>query len=122
MDLTTLALAKKFTLSVVGESSGSTTPNLYITTTTTIPTTGWDNNSITVNVSGVTATNDIIVAPAPESVAEWTSCGIVCTAQNTDTLTFTTTTVPANALTANIMIFNKLADISDSTPSAEPQI
>lgn len=70
MDLTTLALAKKFTLDVVGELSGNTPPILYTTTTATLPTTGWSNDSITINVSGVTATNDIIVAPAPESAAE----------------------------------------------------
>ena len=65
---------------------------------------GWSNNAQSVTVSGVTASNIVIVAPAPASAADYAAAGIVCTAQGTDSLTFTCTTVPSNAITVNVII------------------
>lgn len=64
----------------------------------------WSSNTQTVTVSGVTASNIVIVAPAPASAADYAAAGIVCTAQGTDSLTFTCTTVPSNAITVNVII------------------
>lgn len=65
---------------------------------------GWSNNTQTVSVTGVTASNIVIVSPAPASAADYAAAGIVCTAQGTDSLTFTCTTVPSNAITVNVII------------------
>lgn len=66
---------------------------------------GWSSNTQTVTVTGVTATNTVFVSPAPESAADYAAAGIVCTAQAVDSLTFTCTTVPTNAITVNVVIF-----------------
>lgn len=96
-------------LQVVSGSWAAATPSgggaSYSTATVTIPTTGWSSNSITVNVSGVTASNDVIVAPAPASASAWAAAGILCTAQGAGTLTFTRTSANSSALTANVMVF-----------------
>lgn len=65
---------------------------------------GWSNNTQTVSVTGVTASNIVIVSPAPASAADYAAAGIVCTAQGAGTLTFTCTTVPSNAITVNVII------------------
>ena len=70
----------------------------------TLTVAGWSSNSQTVNVSGVTAGNDIIVAPAPASYEAWGKAGVVCTAQAAGELTFTCSKTPTAALTANIVI------------------
>ena len=89
-------------ISSVGGGGGAS----YTKTTCTIPTSGWSNNSITINVTGVTASNDVIVSPAPSSATDWAAAGILCSAQGAGTLTFTRTSANANSLTANIMCFN----------------
>ena len=66
----------------------------------------WSNNSQTVNVTGVTATNVVLVAPAPASAEDYATYGISCIAQGTGTLTFSCDSVPANAITVNVVIFN----------------
>ena len=78
-------------------SKPSTMPELTVA--------GWSNNTQTVTVTGVTATNTVFVSPAPSSAADYAAAGIVCTAQAADSLTFTCTTVPANAITVNVVIF-----------------
>ena len=77
-------------------STPSTMPELTVA--------GWSSNTQTVTVTGVTATNTVFVSPAPASASDYASAGIICTAQGTDSLTFTCTTVPANAITVNVVI------------------
>ena len=77
-----------------------------VSTPSTMPTLAvadWSNNTQTVNVTGVTATNTVFVSPAPASAADYASAGIVCTAQGAGTLTFTCTTTPTNAITVNVV-------------------
>lgn len=64
----------------------------------------WSSNTQTVTVTGVTASNIVFVSPAPASASDYASAGIICTAQGTDSLTFTCTTVPTNAITVNVVI------------------
>lgn len=64
----------------------------------------WSSNTQTVNVTGVTASNIVFVSPAPASAADYAAAGIVCTAQAADSLTFTCTTVPSNAITLSVVI------------------
>lgn len=72
--------------------------------TATLTAAGWSNKTQTVTVEGVTASNTILVAPASDSQEVWGKAGIVCTAQEAGSLTFTCKSVPTAAVTANIVI------------------
>ena len=73
--------------------------------TITLTTSGWSNNTQTVSSSGVTTTNLVQVSPDPTSLKEYGSCGVYCSAQGTDSLTFTCDTVPTNNLTVNVVVW-----------------
>lgn len=77
------------------------------TTTAALGTTGWSNNAKTVNVTGVTSSNTVIISPAPADADSWAAAGIICTAQGSGTLTFECDTVPSSSLTANILILEE---------------
>lgn len=79
---------------------------MSVPTAPTLAVADWSSNTQTVTVTGVTASNTVIVSPAPASAVEYAACGILCTTQGTDSLTFTCTAVPANALTVNVVILN----------------
>lgn len=81
-------------------ASGAT----YTALTVSLPATGWSNNTRTVNVSGVTISNLVLVSPAPASFTAYGENGIYCSAQGSGTLTFTCTSVPSSALTINVVI------------------
>lgn len=70
----------------------------------TLAAANWSNNSITVTATGVTASNNVIVSPAPASQSAYTTAGVMCTAQATDSLTFTCTTTPSSDLTVTVLI------------------
>lgn len=74
------------------------------TATASLTVAGWSENSQTVSVAGVTATNIVWVAPTPDSHDVYGSAGIRATAQGEGTLTFTCTAVPTEALTVNVVI------------------
>jgi hypothetical protein len=63
----------------------------------------WSSNTQTVTVSGVKADSVVFVSPAPASASDYASAGILCTAQAADSLTFTCTTTPSNAITVNVV-------------------
>lgn len=67
-----------------------------VNTTVTLTAANWSGNSQTVSVTGVTATGVVFVNPDPTDQADYTSAGIVCSAQGTGTLTFTCDTTPTN--------------------------
>ena len=89
-------------ISISGGGSGSVS---YTTQAVSIPVSAWSNSAATVNVSGMTASKDVIVAPAPASISAWAVAGVYCSAQGAGTLTFTCSTTPTAALTANVMAF-----------------
>lgn len=89
-------------LTIGGGSGGGAS---YTTQSVSIPTSAWSGTTATVSASAVTATNDVIVAPAPASIGAWAAAGVYCSAQGAGTLTFTCSTVPTAALTANVMAF-----------------
>lgn len=64
----------------------------------------WSNNEQTINVTGVTESNTVLVSPAPESVSDYGNFGIICTAQGTGTLTFTCGITPLNNISVNVII------------------
>ena len=83
-------------VSMGGGGSTGTTASLVVA--------NWSSNTQTVNVTGVTASNNVIVAPAPASQADYTAAGIICTAQANNSLTFSCQTVPSSAITVNVLI------------------
>ena len=80
-------------------SSGGASVN----TTATLAVADWSSNTQTVTVSGVKADSIVFVSPAPASAGDYASAGILCTAQAADSLTFTCTTTPSNAITVNVV-------------------
>lgn len=87
-----------FTLADMGAAAAS------VATTASLPAASWVGNAQTVSVTGVTASNHVIVTPAADSYVEWGGCVVRCTAQGAGTLTFACETTPTNALTANVLI------------------
>lgn len=76
----------------------------HVTRTVALSAAGWSNKSQTVPVSGVTASNTVLLAPAPASQSAYGKAKIVCTAQGSGTLTFTCETVPTAAVNVNVVI------------------
>lgn len=74
------------------------------TTAPTLVAANWSSNQQTVNVTGVTATNTVIVAPIPTDAQDYATAGILCIGQGAGTLTFSCTSVPANDLQVNVVI------------------
>lgn len=77
-----------------------------VNATVTLDTSGWSNKTQTVTVSGVTASNTVIISPNADSQAEYIDCTVVCTTQSSNSLTFTCETVPSVSLKVNIAIFS----------------
>ena len=67
-----------------------------VNTTVTLAAANWSGNAQTVSVTGITATGVVFVNPDPTDHADYTSAGIICSAQAAGTLTFTCDTTPAN--------------------------
>lgn len=80
--------------------------NLTGTKTTATLGTTWTSNQQTVTVTGVTASNYVIVSPAPASYEAYCEAGIYCSAQAANSLTFNCDTAPSASLTVNVMIVN----------------
>ena len=83
---------------------GYTPQSKHLTATASLTTTGWSSKKKTVSVTGVTASNTVIVSPAPSSFVHWGDCGIRCIAQGSGTLQFQYETAPTSNLTANVVI------------------
>lgn len=87
-------------------SADGTIPTARLTkanTTVTLAVADWSSSTQTVSVTGVTATSVVLVAPDSASQSDYTSAGILCTAQGAGTLTFTCSTTPTNAITVNVV-------------------
>ena len=72
--------------------------------TVSLSSSGWSNNQQAVTVNGVTTSNDVIVAPDPASIATYGECGVYCSAQASNKLTFKCISKPASNLTVNVLI------------------
>ena len=77
-----------------------------VTKTTATLSTTWSSNQQSVTVSGVTTSNTVIVTPAPASYNMYCECGVYCSAQAANSLTFTCDEVPTSSLTVNIVILS----------------
>ena len=75
------------------------------TRTVTLDVAGWpsDRHRIAA-VEGVTATNTVIVTPAPESIGTYGKCGVYAAAQGEGSLTFVCAKQPEESLTVNMLI------------------
>lgn len=99
-------------LTVVSGAWAAATPSgggsgvSYTKTTVTIGASDWSNNTCTKNVTGVTASNDVLVTYAPASKAAYIAADVYCSAQGAGTLTFRCTTTPTSAIKVNVMIFD----------------
>lgn len=76
------------------------------TTTCTLTSAWWSSNSQTVSATGVTASNTVIVSPAPANISTYADCGVYCSAQGSGTLTFKCDTVPSGSITVNVLIMS----------------
>lgn len=74
--------------------------------TITIATSAWSNNTATVSVSGVTASNAVDVAPVEPTFDAYINAGIRATSQGSGTLTFACKTVPTVAISVNVKVYN----------------
>ena len=79
-------------------------PNAITSTQVTIATTDWSSNTCTKNITGVTATSDVFVAPAPTlaNIKAYSEANVFCSAIGSGTVTFTCETTPTTSLTVNI--------------------
>lgn len=77
-----------------------------VQTTGTLASANWSSDSQTITVNGVTASNLVIVSPAPASVEAYGNARIYCSAQSANSLTFACPgTAPSTDLTVNIVIW-----------------
>lgn len=67
-----------------------------------LPASGWSNKSQTVTLTGMTATKSVIVQPNKATASAYSSAGITCTAQDTNTLTFTCDTTPTSEIKIDV--------------------
>ena len=82
------------------------------TASVTLSTSDWSSGSsdyyCTKTVSGVTATNKVIVSPnnTAATITTWGKCGIYAAAQAANSITFRATKQPSESVVANILIIN----------------
>lgn len=75
----------------------------FSNTSVTLTSAGWSSNTQTVTVSGMTATKIVWVSPAPASSADYSAGGVYCSAQGSNSLTFTCATQPSVDITVNVI-------------------
>ena len=78
----------------------------YTTITATLTSAWWSSSTQTVSVTGVTASNTVIVSPAPSSISDYTDNWVYCSAQGSGTLTFTCDSDPSSDITVNVVIMS----------------
>lgn len=88
------------------ESIAEVANELPVSTTVTLRAAGWSNNSQTIAVEDVTATNTILVSAASASADAYSAASISCTAQALRTLTFTCASVPSADLQVDLVIIH----------------
>ena len=81
-------------------------PKSTMSTTVTLTANGWLNNSQTIFISssiGVTETSLVLVSPDPSDFSVYGDYGIYCSAQGTNSLTFTCSGPPSDDIIVNII-------------------
>lgn len=75
-----------------------------VSSAVTVTSGAWSNGTATITVSGVSASNDIIITPAPASMEAYTGGKVRATAQAPNKLTLTADTAPATDIVVNVMV------------------
>ena len=70
----------------------------------TIAVSDWSSNTCTKSVTGVTASNNIVVSPDPASFLTYGESQIRATAQGSGTVTFACESVPGSSVTVKVLI------------------
>ena len=76
------------------------------TITVTLTSAWWSSNSQTVSATGVTASNTVIVSPAPANISTYADKWVYCSAQGSGTLTFKCDTAPSGDIVVNVLIMS----------------
>lgn len=76
------------------------------TITVTLASASWSSKSITVSATGVTASNTVIVSPAPSNINDYALNSVYCSAQGSGTLTFSCNTEPTVDIDVNVLIMS----------------
>ena len=76
------------------------------TITVTLTSAWWSSKSQTVSATGVTASNTVIVSPAPANINDYASNSVYCESQGSWTLTFKCNTVPDGDISVNVLILS----------------
>lgn len=74
--------------------------------TVTLAAARWSSLAQTVNASGITSNNTVIVSPTSGSHNAYNEAGVYCSAQASGKLTFRCSEKPSVALTVNVLIIN----------------
>lgn len=78
-----------------------------VSSSVTLALADWDGLNVNeVTVSGVTASNIVLVTPDPADVGRYAAANIVCYAQDVDTLYFHADTLPDQDIVVNVIIIN----------------
>lgn len=88
----------------VNGRSGTVTGLAEANTLLTLTLSTWSNMECTVSATGVAASSNVIVSPAPADFDAYTSAKIRATSLGINTMTFTCKTVPDDSLTVNVLI------------------
>lgn len=99
----TIALDVGWVSSVNGKTGAV---SLYSSIQVTLTSAWWSSNTQTVTATWVTASNNVVISPAPSSFSDYTSAVIYCSAQASNSLTFTCTNTPTSDITVNVLIMN----------------
>ena len=76
------------------------------TVTVTLTSAWWSSKSQTVSATGVTASNTVIVSPAPANINDYASNSVYCESQGSWTLTFKCNTTPDGDISVNVLILS----------------
>ena len=80
--------------------------NLISVDVVTLTLAGWNNNVQTVFVPNAQTYNIVLVSATPDCVTGYMDNLVTCTAQGTNTLTFSCATAPQTALTVNVIVID----------------
>ena len=72
--------------------------------TATLSATGWSGNAQAVSLSAVSADNNVIVAPSPDSAEAYADSEIKCIAQAAGKLTFSCASQPSAAVSVQVLV------------------
>lgn len=100
------AIINKGVLSVNGKGWDVLVQAQHSSLTATLTSAWWSSSGQTVSVSGVTAGNTVIVSPSPSSMSEYANAKVFCSAQGSNSLTFSCTDTPTSDIVVNVVILD----------------